>query len=422
MTGRDPLDIAIVGGSLAGCMAAIALGRAGHRVTVHERSRAGLVGRGGGVTTSRSVLDGMIGAGFLDAGFPSAPYRELLLGRSVGPDDRLGRCPLRLPLMMQCLHWSGMWENMRGRIPDADYHNDRTLIDARDEGDGVRLRFQDGQQTTADLVLFADGYNSSGRALMFPDAALDYRGYLVWRGVVPEAEVATDAALETHPRISLSEGRGSFISYLIADRSGSLRPGDRLINWAVYLELPETDLGSFMVDAEGRARTGTIPAGNMRPEQDAALKDRMRHALPSYFADVVSASRDNQIQLIYTCRPPAYRLGRMCLLGDAGVMVPPLTGAGLFKGFSNAVGLADALAQDGPLDAVLDAWSDAQMRAADEMLRMGREMEDAFIWNTIDLSTADPVAARTWFDDAIRIAPAFTYFDPSLVRRREAAE
>ena len=39
------LKLGIVGGSIAGCSAAILLGREGHNVRVLERSRGGLVGR-----------------------------------------------------------------------------------------------------------------------------------------------------------------------------------------------------------------------------------------------------------------------------------------------------------------------------------------------------------------------------------------
>lgn len=43
------LNIGIIGGSIAGCSAAILLGREGHKVDVFERSRGDLVGRGGGM-------------------------------------------------------------------------------------------------------------------------------------------------------------------------------------------------------------------------------------------------------------------------------------------------------------------------------------------------------------------------------------
>ena len=51
-----PLNIAIVGGSIAGCSAAIALLRAGHQVTVFERSLQPLSDRGAGIVIPMALL------------------------------------------------------------------------------------------------------------------------------------------------------------------------------------------------------------------------------------------------------------------------------------------------------------------------------------------------------------------------------
>ena len=100
----------------------------------------------------------------------------------------------------------------------------------------------------------------------------------------------------------------------------------------------------------------------------------------------------------------------MCLLGDAGILVPPLTGGGLYKALTNASGLVDALTAEAPLERALDAWSRVQVAQAQSLLAMGYDMEDAFIWNTIDLATASSEDCAAWFDRSIRIAPEFSYF------------
>ena len=46
------MKIGIVGGSIAGCSAAILLSKEGYEVTVFERSNKSLVGRGGGIGTT----------------------------------------------------------------------------------------------------------------------------------------------------------------------------------------------------------------------------------------------------------------------------------------------------------------------------------------------------------------------------------
>ena len=402
--------IAIVGGSIAGAMAGIVLSRAGHDVAIYERSQKGLVGRGGGVTTSRTVLGQLKDADILDADFPSAPYSELQLSKITDTTRKFGHCPLTLALDMRCVHWSGMWENMRKRIPDEIYYNDRQLTEARHVDDGVELQFSDEVKKHADLVLFADGYNSLGRRIVFPDIDLQYRGYTVWRGVVPESEIEQVDQLDIHPRFSLKNQPGSFISYMIPSREGSTDRGDRLFNWACYFPLPEDDLAEFMVDNRGKPRVGTIPAGCMRDEQDQSLKKMIRENLPEFYSDIVGRSTNNQIQQIYTSDIPAYRNGRMCLMGDAGIMVPPLTGAGVFKGFRNAQDLSEGLEQDAPLEQILSDWSGRQTSIAKSMLNMGHDMEKAFIWNTIDLGTASPADCVAWFDKSVNIAKEFSYF------------
>ena len=402
--------IAIIGGSISGAMAGLLLWRAGHDVSIYERSKQGLVGRGGGVTTSRTVLSQMKDADILDAGFPSAPYSELQLSKVTDATQRFGHSPLRLALDMRCVHWSGMWENMRKRIPDDIYRNDMQLTDAEPRDQTVALTFANGTRSDVDLVVFADGYNSFGRRIMFPEAELVYRGYTVWRGVVPEAQIEQTKHLEIHPRFSLRTQQGSFISYMIPSRDGRTEIGERQFNWACYFPLDEAELADFMVDKDGKARTGTIPAGHMRSDQDAALKEMIRDNLPGYYADIVAQSADNQIQQIYTADLPAYAKGRMCLMGDAGIMVPPLTGAGVFKGFTNARDLVDALAQNGQLEAGLQDWSDQQTQVARSMLKMGYDMEKAFIWNTIDLATESPEDCAAWFERSVGIAKEFSYF------------
>ena len=61
------LQVAIVGGYLAGCSAAIALRRAGCEVTVYERSRGTLEDRGAGIGMPLALLHTLIARDFVDA-------------------------------------------------------------------------------------------------------------------------------------------------------------------------------------------------------------------------------------------------------------------------------------------------------------------------------------------------------------------
>lgn len=407
----ETLKIGIVGGSLSGCIAAILLARAGHDVEIFERSKRGLLGRGGGLTTSRTVFEQLKACDIIDKDFPGSPFDTLKMRKWSADNPYVGHCGLERPLDMVCVNWGGLWENMRSHIPDEIYHSDKELIGANELESGiVELEFQCGDHKSVDLVLFADGYRSIGRKLLFPEIDLTNRGYMVWRGVLPESEIKDFRPLDEHPRYSYRNIDGSFISFVIPNHEGSMKPGERIINWAAYIPLPENELAAFMIDNQGNRRSGTIPSGAMRTEQDAELKALMQEQLPSFYADILEKSEGNQIQQIYTCEVPAYRKGRMCLIGDAGMVVQPMTGSGVFKGFSNAKDLADYIAEKDDLETALATWSTRQTSVARSMLSLGLQMEEAFIWKTIDLAKASPEECDEWWKNSINTPEEFSYF------------
>ena len=143
----------------------------------------------------------------------------------------LGVNPLSAAIDMHCVHWGGLWRDLVKRVPSDRYRREKTLTAAEDLGDGVTLTFEDGSVEDAELVLFCDGYNSMGRLLLFPEVELRYRGYLVWRGILPDSEVSDHAPLADHPRYSCVSIKGSFISFVIPSVEGSTMPGERTVNW-----------------------------------------------------------------------------------------------------------------------------------------------------------------------------------------------
>jgi len=409
----EQLDIVVVGGSIAGCSAAILLGRAGHRVRVYERSTGGLVGRGGGIGTPVPVLQSMIDQDIVDEDFPHLVGTSMPFIVRTPEHPRVGHVPWEMPMALAAFHWSSLWNALRSRVPDDAYHGGARVTGAGESAAGtVTLSFADGATTDADLVVFADGYQSLGRGLMFPDLDLRYRGYMLWRGLLPEAELAeSDTLRATVPRVSFTDAPGNLVVYFVPGQDGSLLPGERLANWASYIVLPESELGEFMVDATGAVREGTIPPGEMRPEQERRLKDMMAANLPDYYAQIIDGTERTYVQLIYTVRVPAYHRGRICLIGDAGSVAQPFTGSGVFKGHSNITGLIDALAGQNDLDAALDAWSAEQVAVSDRLLALGEQMERAFIWDSPDLTQADAQATETWWREAVTFPEDFTYED-----------
>ena len=409
MTGHQKLDVGIVGGSIAGCFAALELIGAGHRVTVFERSDSDLHGLlGAGLGTPTPMFRTLVERDLVDSDLPHLNLSEMAF---VSPDragSRMGCAPLRRPLIFAAFHWGDLHRGLRARVPARSYQAGQSVESVTLAGDdGAVVRVADGNEHAFDLVIYADGYRSEGRRSLFPDTELDYSGYVCWRGVVDEREVAdgTDVGL-TFARFGTTGLPGSFI-YPIPGRDGSVATGERLINWGCYLPMTEERSGEFLVGRDGRHHEGAIPPGEMRADEERRLKALARQSLPPFYGDIIEASPGTFAQAVYSVSVPAYRRGRICLTGDAAGVATPFTGSGIFKAANNAIRLREAL--DTHVDVALGAWSDGEAAAAHEILDLGRQFEEAFIWNPPDFAKMEPAAAAAWWERSVQDPAGFTF-------------
>ena len=407
------LTVGIVGGSIAGCSAAVLMRRAGHDVTVFERSTGRLQGRGGGIATPMPTFRSLIEEDIIDASFSFTIANEMPFVGRVSRDDHLGRAAWSLPINLACFHWGTLWENLRKRVPDSDYASSRHITDARmQDTETVILQSDDGSMHSFDLVLFADGYSSLGRSLQFPDAELSYRGYILWRGLLEESSTENGRPLGTTlPRISYPDLNGHMVIYFVPGYDGSINVGERLYNWAAYVPVADEELPEFLIDRKGVSRTGSLPPGSIRSGEERRLKQLMTDNLPRYYAEIVSKTEHTYAQLIYTVDLPAYARDRICLIGDAGIVVQPFTGSGIFKGFNNAKDLVNSLDEHHNVDDSLVEWSKAQTQRSKRILALGQQMEQAFIWNSLDFASADAETTATWWESSVTFPESFTYED-----------
>jgi 2-polyprenyl-6-methoxyphenol hydroxylase-like FAD-dependent oxidoreductase len=407
----NKLKVGIVGGSIAGCSAAILLGRQGHRVEVFERSHGGLVGRGGGIGTPGPVLEALIEQDIIDSDFPHLTGTAMPFIVKTPEHQKLGNKPWELPLNLKAFHWAALWNNLRKRVPDDRYHQGYAVVNAEvSHPETVTLQFGNGFKDDFDLVLFADGYQSLGRKLLFPNIDLNYRGYMLWRGLLPESNHYDSAILGSNvPRLSYTDTPGNLVLYFVPNHAGSIAVGERIINWAAYIPIADEDLGAFMVDRDGKSHVGTIPPGRMRVEEENRLKQLMRNNLPTYYSDIITKTENTYVQLIYTVSLPAYQKGRICVIGDAGMVAQPFTGSGVFKGYNNIKDLILALKTHDTIEVALKYWGNEQVQIGYRLLALGEQMEQAFIWNSLDLSKADAESTAAWWREAVTFPEEFTY-------------
>ncbi len=397
------LDIAIIGGSIAGCTAAIELARLGARVTLFERSGEELKDRGAGLGVPASTFDTFIARDLVDADLPYFPAPAFLRICRTSKESRYGRLAWAQPATLAALNWGGLYRNLRKRVPDGVYRTRQQVVAIEQTADErVRLRFADGGDAMFSLVVCADGYASLGRQTLFPEATLNYAGYVLWRGHLPEASLSESPPLEVGIRcVGYDGGHGIF--YFVPGANDSVAVGERLVNWGVYVAVLPAELTAFMSDKVGRVHQGSLPPGMMPLATEQALKDKLMPVMPDFYAEIIERSADTFAYAIYDCQVPAYRRGRVCLAGDAGAFARPHSGAGALKGINDAIALGEALRRADSVEAALSAWNTERTAANNELVRFGNQLGTAFVTAIPDWSEMDVPAMETWFNSVVTI-------------------
>jgi 2-polyprenyl-6-methoxyphenol hydroxylase-like FAD-dependent oxidoreductase len=405
------IKIGIVGGSIAGCSAAILLLKEGYEVTVFERSNKALVGRGGGIGTSTELIEEIIKIGLVDQDFTSLQINQMPFVGKSNSSEPFGKRAWSLPINFRVFQWNELWRNLRKKVPDNCYKAGTKIMNAIVLNNGkVELIAESGFKDQFDLVLFADGYNSLGRKLLFPESHLKYRGYVLWRGLLPEGELEQTSPLKDEIlRLSYAGNQGHTVMYYIPNQEGSVKKGERVFNWAAYVSIPESELDSLMTDQNGRLRKGTLPPGALKPENTSKLKDFIRKNIPAHYAGIIEKTSDSYIQVIYTLDLESYYKDKMCLIGDAGMVIQPFTGSGVFKGYTNVKELISCLKEKGITEDALKRWSQKQLVNGKRLLALGEQMEMAYIREPLDFSVATEEKTAVWWKDSVTFPDKFNY-------------
>jgi 2-polyprenyl-6-methoxyphenol hydroxylase-like FAD-dependent oxidoreductase len=397
------LNIAVIGGSIAGCTAAIELSRAGHNVTLFERSGDELKDRGAGIGVPASVIDTFIARDLVDADLAYFPAPAFLRICRTADESRYGRLAWAQPAKLAALNWGGLYRNLRQRVPPSVYRTRHHVIGLAELPDTrVALTFADGDSMAFDLVVCADGYASLGRQTLFPQVALRYAGYVLWRGHIPESALTESPPLEVGIRcVGYPGGHGIF--YFVPGANDSVRAGHRLVNWGVYVPVGLSELTRFMTDKAGVVHQGSLPPGMMPYATERALKYQLTAHLPDYYTEILEQSQDTFAYAIYDCEVPAYRRGRICLVGDAGAFARPHSGAGALKGINDAIALGEALRSEVGLNDALAAWDDERTAANNELVRFGNQLGRAFVTEIPDWTHMDVPAMEAWYNAVVTI-------------------
>jgi 2-polyprenyl-6-methoxyphenol hydroxylase-like FAD-dependent oxidoreductase len=170
--------------------------------------------------------------------------------------------------------------------------------------------------------------------------------------------------------------------------------------WGYYLQVPESALASVLVDDQERQQSGSVPFGKVHPEVRAALESRLAGLLPPSLLELVQQSGNSSIQAIYSSVPRSYARDRLCLVGDAGTVVPPFAGSGVLRAVASAISLTDALADASAADDALRRWNEAQLQVAAEVIPNAEGIERSYVFDMPDLTAMPTTATNDWVSAA----------------------
>jgi 2,6-dihydroxypyridine 3-monooxygenase len=212
---------------------------------------------------------------------------------------------------------------------------------------------------------------------------------VAWRGLVPERELGAKTEALVDAITYYVYANSHILVYPIPGPDGSVRAGERLINFVWYRNYLEgSELDHLMTDCNGNRHDVSLPPGTARVEHIAEMRATAGARLPTRLADVVLAAPQPFVQVIVDKETPRMAFSRVCLLGDAAFVVRPHAAAGTAKAAADAWELAAALEARPDIETALAAWEPGQLDLGRKLLertqRIGRRSQVDCNWRPGD--------------------------------------
>lgn len=354
---------------MAGLFAAVFLHRRGWEVDVFERAH-GLDDRGAGIVTHDRLYEALRAAGVkLRAEMGIHSVGRVLL-------DAEGTVIATHEMEQVFTSWGLIYRFLREQLPDDRYHAGVAVEAIEQRETGCEAVLSNGARARSNWVIAADGTHSSLRRLFAPDAAPDYCGYFIWRGLVDEARIPRTAVRELDDRMAFGMAPGGhLIGYLVAGPGDELAPGRRRYNWGWYRTADESVLADVLTDDAGVHHAHGIPHDRIRAELRDAMRAEAARFLAPQIQAIIEATDSPFVQPIYDLTSDRLVHGRVVFIGDAAFTARPHVGMGVTKAADDASTLAAALAAD-PLgtNGALAAWEHARLAAGQAVTNWGRDL------------------------------------------------
>jgi len=304
-------SLIIAGGGIGGTAAALALHRAGLPFRLYERAPA-FTEVGAGVSLWPNATRVLKSWGMLEQLMAlGEPVTRFNLFRSSGRMIS-SICVGGFATPALCLHRADLHRCLREPLPADCIEGGQRLLSFTPEPGGVTAKFASGVEVSAAGLIGADGINSTVRTQLHGSAAPAYRGYCIWRGVVPDI--------------------GGFVRGHISETWGAGR--------------------RFGIMPIGRGRICWYATRNGPPSQEdapAGRKEEVLHLFKDWHPPIPALITATEPSMIIKNdaedRPPLRRWGNGCvtLLGDAAHPITPNVGQGACMAIEDAACLVKGL-------------------------------------------------------------------------------
>ena len=357
---RSRCRVLVVGAGLGGLAAAVALRRRGFTVDVVEQAPV-LTEVGGGINVGANAAGVLIRLGLGEAlervaVRPAAAHVRRWQDGTTLQRNRLNpRYEEVFGAPHLTAHRAELLDVLVSGLAGATVHLGRRLTAVTDTGDGVEAVFVDGERAQADVLVGADGINSTVRALLFGEEHPIFAGCVAYRGLVPVERLAgLDLPVETQ---------------------SWLGPGGHLVHYPVS--------AGRVLNFVGWTEHDTW---NREDWTDRATIERALAAFEGWHPQVrriIAAADTCFIWALFDRDPlPRWSAGRVTLLGDACHPMYPFMAQGAAQAMEDGACLAACLAaavdDGGDLAAALVRYEQVRLPRTSRLQELSRANKTVF--------------------------------------------
>jgi 2-polyprenyl-6-methoxyphenol hydroxylase-like FAD-dependent oxidoreductase len=360
----------VIGGSMSGLLAALALTRSGWDVAVYERVGEALAGRGAGIVAQPELKAVLRTLGLnADSDLGIEVERRVMYARD-------GRMTHALDYTQTMTAWDRVFHLLKAALPEANYHGAKELRRIEQDAHGVTAHFADGTSAQGDLLVGADGIRSTVRQQYLPASVPLYAGYTAWRGLVAEADFPFGLHRDFYPDFAFCiPPNEQMLGYPVAGPDNDLRPGHRRYNFVWYRPASEErELPRLLTDDSGRVHALSIPPPLISRDTIARMRADAACVLAPQFNAMLSLCAQPFLQPIYDLEVPRMAFGRVAILGDAAFVARPHVGAGVAKAADDAMTLVQALAESANIAAALWRFEATRVPAGERIIARARHL------------------------------------------------